>query len=139
MWTAVWEECKKSPVIGHGYFVTSETGKLKVWYEQANHTAHNVYLQVLVSTGVIGLCLFLTAIARPWLAFQKLRRGDQQAAMVYQMLSFLFIWYFGWSLLCASFMGPVRSESVVFFTFLGIGLGQLARRKELEESVPAHP
>lgn len=127
MWSKIWNEYEKSKIVGHGYFVTSEKGEIEVWYMMANHTAHNIYLQVLVSTGAIGLALFLTAILVPLKRFGTLFFGDSQARKVATMLTFVCIWYLGWSLLSTSFMGPVRSESVFFFTMLGIGAAQLIR------------
>src|SRR3954451_22084831 len=36
MWTAIWDSFLSSPWIGHGYFVSSESGSLYVWYEWTN-------------------------------------------------------------------------------------------------------
>lgn len=127
MWSKVWNEYTKSPMMGHGYFVTSEEGELEVWYMKANHTAHNIYLQILVSTGALGMVMFMFALGVPFGKFTTLLRRDRQARQIFEMLCFVVIWYLGWSLFCSSFMGPVRSESVFFFTFLGLGVGQLAR------------
>jgi O-antigen ligase len=130
MWSKIWNEYKKSVLFGHGYFITSESGAIEVWNMKANHTAHNIYLQILVSTGAIGFVLFLAAISRLVFEFGSLRKFDIQARQVGSMLAFVFVWYLGWSIMCVSFMGPVRSESVFFFTFVGLGLGQLARSAE---------
>ena len=64
MWSAVWHEYKKALVLGHGYFVTSETGSLYVWNARHNYTAHNLTLQILVSTGAIGFLIFGFAMAQ---------------------------------------------------------------------------
>ncbi|MCS7470942.1 O-antigen ligase family protein [Stieleria sp. ICT_E10.1] len=125
MWTKVWREYSKSKWIGHGYFITSEEGKLEVWSQKSNHTAHNIYLQILVSTGVIGLLLFLAAISNLVVKFSRLFRGDRSMQNLAVTLAVVAIWYLGWSLLCVSFMGPVRSESVVFFALIGIAMGRL--------------
>ncbi|PAY18426.1 hypothetical protein CKO51_16390 [Rhodopirellula sp. SM50] len=125
MWTKVWREYTKSKWIGHGYFITSEAGKLEVWSQKSNHTAHNIYLQILVSTGVIGLLLFLAAIGNLVVQFSRLIHGDRSMQNLATTLAVVAIWYFGWSLLCVSFMGPVRSESVVFFALIGIAMGRL--------------
>ncbi|WP_372896856.1 O-antigen ligase family protein [Stieleria sp.] len=125
MWTKVWREYTKSKWIGHGYFITSEEGRLEVWSLKTNHTAHNIYLQVLVSTGVIGLLFFLVAIGNLVVKFSRLVQGDRSMQNLATTLAVVAIWYFGWSLLCVSFMGPVRSESVVFFALIGIAMGRL--------------
>src|SRR5262249_54128551 len=59
LWEAIWEECRRSPLVGHGYFVTSHNGLLDVWSGPANRSAHNFFLQVFVTTGVVGMGLFL--------------------------------------------------------------------------------
>ncbi len=139
MWSKIWNEYTKSPIYGHGYFVTSETGALEVWYMKANHTAHNIYLQVAVATGLIGLLLFLTAVARLMWQFLSLFQRDALARQLASMLMFTFVWYLGWSTLSASFMGPVRSESVFFFVLVGLGMGQLARFSQTPSSRRVSP
>jgi O-antigen ligase len=100
---------------------------IEVWFIVDNHTAHNILLQILVGTGIIGMVLFLLALGALARAFLSLRHGDRSAREVFAMLVITAVWYLGWSTLCESFMGPVRSESVFFYTFVGLGLGQLSR------------
>ena len=125
LWEAVWGEFKKSPLIGHGYFVSSKDGELDVWGwgSPNNKTAHNVLLQVLVSTGVIGAVLFLWALIQPMVTCSRSLRIDPQKRKLAGFLGILGGWYFAWGLFCESFMGPVQPESVVFFTLLGMGVG----------------
>ena len=134
MWSKIWAECRKSMVVGHGYFVTCETGELEVWGMKTNHTAHNLVLQVLAGTGLVGIALFLIALARPYLQFYRLLQFRGEARIVGVMLFFITLWFFGWSMLASSFMGPVRPESVVFFVFLGLGVGQLVRINTIANS-----
>ena len=126
MWSAIWQEYNKSMVFGHGYFVTSETGKLDVWNHVHNHTAHNLILQILASTGALGLLVFGMAIARVVLTISGLRSGDVVQRRIFFILAISGIWYLGWAQFGVSFMGPVRPESIYFFVLLGIGLGQAA-------------
>ncbi len=236
MWSAIWNEYIKSPIIGHGYFVTSEGGAVEVWNIFTNHTAHNIYLQVLASTGLIGMLLFVVAILSLVIQFLLLEGGSGSpgrtnvqdlpgagrtnvqdlpgagrtnvqdlpgagrtnvqdlpgagrtnvqdlpgagrtnvqdlpgtgrtnvqdlpgtgrtnvqdlpgtgrtnvqdllgAGRVGWMISFIALWYLVWSMTCVSFLGPVRAESVVFFTFIGIGVGQSLRRQPIR--CPAEP
>ena len=127
MWDAVWKQFERSPLIGHGYFVTSENGQLDVWDGPSNHTAHNLALQVLVSTGIIGGAIFLFAFWRVGSAIWRLRRGDGAAQAVFVLILLVALWYLGWSQTCISFIGPVLPESVVFFLLLGLGVGQVIR------------
>lgn len=125
LWEAIWDSFTESPLIGHGYFVTSKSGALDVWGGPSNHSAHNVVLQVLVSTGLIGVILFLWGLIQPFAICKKSLMRNSGSRKLAALLGLLGIWYFGWGLLCAAFMGPVRPESVTFFTLLGLALGSL--------------
>jgi O-antigen ligase len=111
--------------MGHGYFVTSKTGEIDIWDGPSNHTAHNVLLQVLVTTGAIGTVLFLWGLFQPLVIYGNSLPGVDRRWKLATFLGVLGIWYFGWGQLCASFMGPVRPESVVFFALLGLALGSV--------------
>lgn len=126
MWQAVWQQFLLSPWIGHGYFVTSRTGEMTVWYVTANHLSHNMILQSLATTGVLGTTIFVAAlIATLWRTYQRwfLSRFQPvgsldrcKSSMVLTML----LWYAGWSLLACSFIGPLRPESLIFFFILAV-------------------
>ena len=123
LWDIICREIRKSPICGWGYFVTSETGMIVIWsFPGTNMSAHNVVLQVLVSTGVIGVALFACALAVP--AIRVLRSASQgpeaRALAVFVML--LWTWHFGWGQLCSSFMGPIAPETVVFYSTFGLAL-----------------
>jgi len=127
MWSAVWEEYLTSPVLGHGYFVTSGDGSIYVWGSFANHDAHNIILQTLASTGLIGGCLFIWAIWRSgqalWLQFGSDIEACPVNRDVRRLLLLLAVWFAGWTQGCTSFFGPVRPESVVFFVAMGVLAG----------------
>jgi O-antigen ligase len=123
LWELVWGEFKKSPLIGHGYFVCSVGGEIDVWDSEDNKTAHNIFLQVLASTGVIGTVLFLWALIQPMVTCSRSLWIDPQKRKLAGFLGILGGWYFAWGMLCESFMGPVQPESVVFFSFLGMAVG----------------
>lgn len=137
MWSAIWEEYKKALVLGHGYFVTSEKGSLLVWNERANYTAHNLLLQILSTTGAVGLLLFLLAMIQSALVSFSLLGGDRLQRSVFAIAAVMAVWYSGWAQLGVSFMGPIRPESVVFFTLLGIIIGQAS--DFVKNSVPPEP
>jgi O-antigen ligase len=126
LWEAVWAEILKSPLVGHGYFVTSEGGEIDVWSGPANRTAHNVLLQVIVSTGAIGTLFFLWGLARPLAACGRFLRASPPGRVLAAFLGVVGIWYAGWGLCSESFMGTVQPESVVFFTLLGMGIGNFS-------------
>lgn len=123
MWDVIWHSFLGSPWMGHGYFMSSSSGSVEVWYTEGNWTAHNTVLQVLVSTGVIGLLLLIIGLATP-LAFtvwQTVRNPDTRRIPI--LLLTLAFWYLTWGLMNESFMGPLQPESVVFFSVLGMTTG----------------
>ncbi|MEO2020059.1 MAG: O-antigen ligase family protein [Fuerstiella sp.] len=124
MWEAMWQSFLNSPWIGHGYFVTSRTGEIEVWYQEGNWTAHNMLLQVLVSTGIVGITLFVGGIsALIAVAFRRNAfRSETQG--IPKLLFITVFWIFCWGLLNESIMGPVQPESVVFFSILGMAIGR---------------
>jgi O-antigen ligase len=124
LWEAIWVEFHASPWRGHGYFVTSRDGLLDVWSGPANRTAHNVVLQVMVTTGLIGLGLF--AVGWLWMtpALWHGLRKDPESRKLGGLLLLIALWYIGWGQLCESFMGPIQPESVVFFSLVGLALAQ---------------
>lgn len=125
MWSVIWTSYLRSPWIGHGYFVSSASGKLKVWYLWSNWTAHNFWLQVLVSTGIVGAGLMawslLGYVAR-LLQAGKLPTGSRKVAALGALA---LIWQCGWGLTNESFVGPLQAESIAFFTVFGLVIGRL--------------
>ena len=133
LWDAIWNSYYDSPIIGHGYFVTSRIGEIDVWSGPANRTAHNTLLQVLVTTGAIGLLLFIVGLAWPIALAVKSyarKRLDDDGRRLFpkelaSLLVIIALWYVGWGQLSESFMGPINPESVVFFSLLGIMIAQI--------------
>ena len=133
MWSAIWVEYQKAMMFGHGYGVTSETGQMLVWNRLRNFTAHNMLLQVLSTTGAVGLVIFSYGLLQAWLSSLLLARGDVFQRRLFRILVVTGIWYTGWSMLGISFLGPIRPESVVFFTMLGICVGQASTNPARDE------
>lgn len=127
LWGVIWDEFLRSPVIGHGYLVTSRTGAIDVWQPEhpSNKTAHNVLLQVFASTGLVGGLLFLWGFIQPLAVCRRALLADPENRRLAAFLGLIGIWYFGWGLFSESFMGAVAPESVVFFTLLGLAVGSL--------------
>lgn len=132
MWLAVWQSYQQSILLGHGYAVCSPTGELFVWYEWANWTAHNVVLQCLMSTGIVGLALLLwgfVRITRQW------RRSFVRGGVSRELTAFLTVigfWYVLWGAFNATFLGPVTPESVSFFVVIGLAVGALSATRAVD-------
>ena len=123
MWTAVWHQFTLSPIVGHGYLVTSHNGRLDVWERISNHDAHNVGLQILVSLGVVGGLIFLWAMMRlaaVWLAGLAKLDATADDRDRWWLMTLVGLWFLGWSQTCVTFMGPIRPESVIFFAVVGL-------------------
>jgi O-antigen ligase len=126
MWAAIWDSYCQSPLVGHGYFVSSATGEIYVWYQWTNWTAHNVVLQALVTTGLVGAVLLAFGIGYPVFRLSRSRSGDRHASNVFCLVLVVGGWFGVWGLFNASLIGPIDPESVVFFTILGIAVGHVA-------------
>lgn len=126
LWAKVWEEFLSSPLVGHGYFVSSATGELDVWSGPANRTSHNLLLQALVSTGALGTGLLLWGLGRPARFLPLALRGDAHSRSVAMLALITSLWFLGWCQLSESFLGPVRPESVVWFVIVGLVVGNAA-------------
>jgi O-antigen ligase len=124
LWDAIWAEYEHSPLLGHGYFMTSRSGILDVWSGPDLRTAHNFCLQVLASTGIVGIALFLWGLARPVVAVARSLTGAE-APRVRAFLFLVALWYLGWGQMCESFMGPVQPESVTFYCLFGLAVAQV--------------
>ena len=70
MWKMAIEKFKDNPIFGNGFWkfrqYYSESDLSKIYHHNderyQNLNAHNVYLQLLCETGVVGLALYLTAL-----------------------------------------------------------------------------
>jgi O-antigen ligase len=147
MWEAVWNSYQQSPWIGHGYFVSSAGGEIYVWGIWGNWTAHNVFLQILVSTGLLGMVLFAAGIAYPSASLLR-SATTPHARRLIRFAAAIGIWYLAWGMFNTTIVGPLESGSVVFFAVLGLVVGATAsaavrgesmRTSQLSSSNPRFP
>ena len=105
--------------------MTSSTGELDVWYVPRNYTAHNQMFQVLATTGIIGLALFLSGLAIPFhLVMSKILRNDSKGRAA-RSVAAIFLWMALWGLLNSSFSGPLSTSSITFWIIGGLAIGRL--------------
>ena len=126
MWEIMWKSFQQASLKGHGFFVTSSTGDIFVWDDWGNWTAHNWLLQLLVTTGLIGGVLLISGLLGVVVGVAWKYRTDPRLA---QFLGILFLWYVGWGILNASYLGPLQPESIVFAVVLGLAISLLIRDK----------
>jgi len=138
LWEAIWQEYMKSPIGGLGYFVTSTTGELDVWFVPRNYTAHNQMFQVLATTGIVGLALFLSGLAIPFqLVVSKILRNDSRGRTA-RSVAVIFLWMTLWGLLNSSFSGPLSTSSITFWIIVGLAIGRLRGREDLPAAQTAN-
>jgi len=123
MWEVMWGSYRQSPWIGHGHFVSSETGEIYVWYEWTNWTAHNVVLQALVTTGLVGASLLACGVGSPFFRLLRSRRADSHTRKLFHLVLIVGAWFVLWGFFNSSFLGPIEPESVAFFTTFGLAAG----------------
>jgi O-antigen ligase len=123
MWEMMIESFLESPLIGHGYFVTSAKGESYMWYSSKNWTAHNVCLQALVTTGIVGSTLLLVGLAVPIASFLRSTPSWGAEIKLKPLMMYLLAWYCAWGTLNESFLGPLQPESVILFTAIGVMVG----------------
>jgi O-antigen ligase len=134
IWPLMWESFLESPWIGHGYYVTSAQGKVRVWNDRGNFTAHNLFLQSLTTTGLIGFGLLLWGWSQAAVALRRSRTTGRSRQHLKWLLVVLWLWFLGWGMLNASFLAPFQPEAVVFFLSMGLA-ARLAIACPLERTV----
>jgi O-antigen ligase len=123
MWEMMIESFWESPIIGHGYFVTSAKGESYMWYSTKNWTAHNIVLQALVTTGIVGFTFLLVGLAVPAFFFFRAKPSWGGLVRLKPFMAIIILWYCFWGTLNESFLGPLQPESVIFFTMFGVMVG----------------
>ncbi|MDG2015421.1 MAG: O-antigen ligase family protein [Pirellulaceae bacterium] len=128
MWRAIWNSYLESPLIGHGYFVCSSTGMLDVWHSYSNFTAHNLVLQALVSVGIVGLLLFFWWVFRLFrlALFPGIGKDHRYFAIFIPLACYLFFW----SILNASYLGPIRPENIIVACLVGVFINRVLLNEE---------
>lgn len=134
LWPIMWESFWESPVIGHGFYVTTAKGEFKVWNDKGNLSAHNFLLQAMTTLGLVGSLLLVAAIFSTVRTFLRSRFASADSKPLLVFLPVLWCWYLGWGMLNVSFMAPFQPESVVFFVSIGIAVAwsMISRRSEHE-------
>jgi len=128
LWTLIWSSFLESPWIGHGYFVTTREGIIDVWGRAFNANAHNVVLQALASTGVIGAAIFLWALARPCRFALSASASTPEVGRRCGLFLLTVLWLAIWGQCDVAMLGPLTPYVIVFFVVLGLlaGATQLA-------------
>lgn len=119
-WSQVLGDIPKSPVGGHGYSMATTTGKL--WREGrlVRYTAHNLLLNVISGTGIVGVILFLWGLLRlfsaNWRRF-RLSRDNRLPYLALITLTYLLLW----GVLGDSIVAALVPTTVSIFVVIGLG------------------
>jgi O-antigen ligase len=89
MWRMYWSGFLKKPVLGYGYCIGEKNSTIFGWNLDfgANTTAHNMFMSVLINTGLIGLILwvrFLFVLFNRTYKYATL--GNKYAALLFPVL-----------------------------------------------------
>lgn len=130
MWRIGYEAWRKSPVIGHGNWMMTETGEFLVWGQYQYQTAHNLVLHVLTGTGVIGLFLMLAGWSVPVLLAWRSSISRSPRRHVGAMVIVFYAWFLMVGMYELSSVGTVSPVTVVFFALTGVACGRLRPHEE---------
>jgi len=117
LWTAVWPEIMKKPIIGHGYRASRfASAEVEGAFAEAGHI-HNSYLEVLYNNGIVGLIPVLTMniIIVVNLARVVRRPGSQEIRCYAAGALALFVHLQTWGLTAPTFGS---TADIRFMTFL---------------------
>ncbi|MEL6895978.1 MAG: O-antigen ligase family protein [Planctomycetota bacterium] len=130
LWPVMWKSFMESPIRGHGYYVTTARGEVRVWGQPTNLTAHNVLLHSLCTVGIIGTLFLLWSILSVSIAFLRRPYVSEDDKTLRWVSLAMVVWFSGWGLLNASFLAPFQPESVVFFIFVGLAIAHCNVNRE---------
>jgi O-antigen ligase len=126
LWRVAWHSFRTAPLVGHGGGTFWET-----WAAAPNHPfvakdTHDLYLQTLSETGVVGLAILLVALLTPMAAALRTRRRLTTGALAAYsawLVHVAFDW--DWQLLGVSAVAVV------------VGLALVVRERDLSAVLPS--
>lgn len=126
--TIIWEQSirsfAKSPIIGHGYFMITSTGKMDT-FGGAEHfsSPHNFFLALLNGTGVIGAFLLIWGLWRVLLpAFLTLISQYKKRKRESVLIVVVTFWFGLVGLLDRGLLDAIRPQVVLFFVLAGLAI-----------------
>lgn len=119
LWPTVWEAIEANPVLGMG------PGAVPGDLYETTLSAHSLYLQIGLQTGIVGFALLFLLFLSLWRAARPLGRPDTRAAE--NLMTVIITMVIVHSLFAVFLFQNALAVGVPVWMVLGLGLGTLAR------------
>jgi exopolysaccharide production protein ExoQ len=143
MWNAVLSAIGRHPWLGYGYDVfwhnySIDLAKMKYTLQFLPFHAHNGYLDILLSIGVVGLVVFLGGfVTYAWRA-GKLLQSDEIRGAKWPL--FVLLFFAVYNLATSALLRPMTFFWIPYVTiYVSLGLLKVEERKEALAELPIEP
>lgn len=113
LWVESIEISKEKPILGHGIGTTLES----VTQTEKDLSTHNIYVQIFLESGIVGVLLFLTFLGWVWKTFYKATNNGLTRAGVSALIGILMIGIYELTLL-----GQSISLGIIQWLIIGVAL-----------------
>jgi O-antigen ligase len=90
LWKVLWTWFQKRPVFGFGYEAFWQQLPNGLFYWKARH-AHNGYIEIVLSLGLIGLIIFLVSLVISWKRAFILLRQEKRVVFFWPIMALIFL------------------------------------------------
>ena len=123
LWTIAVDSFQEAPFMGHGYYVMTGTGSMRVWGAERWQTAHNTYIHVITGLGLAGFGLLCWALIFALGPMFRAFLIQGPPSKLHQLALPLVLWCLVLGCFELSFAGPVDPMVLTFFLMLGLAAG----------------
>ena len=123
LWTIAVDSFQDAPIIGHGYYVMTRTGSMRVWGAERWQTAHNTYLHVITGLGLFGFALLCWALIFALGPMFRALWIQGPSSKLHRLAMPIVLWCLVLGCFELSFAGPVDPMVLTFFIMVGLAAG----------------